>query len=204
MDAVSKGRLAGVHPDLVRVVERADADGGGFKVIEGMRTLARQKMLKAKGSSTTLNSRHLTGHAVDVVPIVDGQISWAWPDYYLLAKRIKAAAKAEGVPLEWGGDWSKFKDGPHWQLPWKHYPVTRTIDDEPATASTDAQASMKRASLVSGTGTAGAALSEYAGQLAPLAEFSQVIKWVFVGLLLAGVAYGLWGWWRGSRGGDRG
>jgi peptidoglycan L-alanyl-D-glutamate endopeptidase CwlK len=36
---------------------------------------------------------------------------------------MKAAAKAEKVPLEWGGDW-KFKDGPHFQLPWATHPGT--------------------------------------------------------------------------------
>ena len=52
-------------------------------------------------------------------------IGWGealWPLYDLIAKAFKAATKAEGVPLEWGGDWPRFRDGPHFQLPWKQYP----------------------------------------------------------------------------------
>lgn len=118
-------RLKGVHPDLVRVVERAAAiTDCPFVVLEGKRTLARQKQLLAQGATTTLNSRHLTGHAVDLAPLdKKGQASWSWPLYYPLAKVIKQAAKEENVPLEWGGDWKKFPDGPHWQLPWKQYPA---------------------------------------------------------------------------------
>jgi peptidoglycan L-alanyl-D-glutamate endopeptidase CwlK len=82
-----------------------------------------QKLLKAKGASRTLRSRHLTGHAVDLAVSVRGQIRWDWPLYAKLAKAMKAAAKAEKVPLEWGGDWTSFKDGPHFQLPWAKYPA---------------------------------------------------------------------------------
>ena len=77
----------------------------------------------AQGKSKTLNSRHLTGHAVDLAPMEDdGDISWHWPFYHKLATAVKASAVAAGVPLEWGGDWRTFKDGPHWQLPFKGYP----------------------------------------------------------------------------------
>ena len=119
----SRTNLIGVHPDLVRVVKRAieitDID---FTVIEGRRTLARQRELVAKGASKTMRSRHLTGHAVDIAPYVGGRIRWDWPLYYPLAESIKQAAHDVGVPVEWGGDW-KWKDGPHWQLPWDGYPA---------------------------------------------------------------------------------
>lgn len=119
----SLSRLQDVHPDLVRVVKRAAAMSDlDFTVLEGRRTLARQKLLKANGASKTLNSRHLTGHAVDLAPLVGNTVSWDWPIYYKLAKIIKAAAVVESVPLVWGGDWRTFKDGPHWELPWKLYP----------------------------------------------------------------------------------
>jgi peptidoglycan L-alanyl-D-glutamate endopeptidase CwlK len=126
IDTASERRLEGVHPDLVRVVRRAAADGApSFRVIEGVRSLTRQRDLVARGASKTMNSRHLTGHAVDIVPLDQyGGVSWDWPLYRPLAKAIKAAAKAEGVPIEWGGDWQRFADGPHWQLPWKAYPAT--------------------------------------------------------------------------------
>lgn len=83
----------------------------------------RQKELLAQGATTTLKSRHLTGHAVDLAAMSGGEIRWDWPLYHKLAVIIKAAAAAEKVKIEWGGDWRKFKDGPHWQLPWAKYPA---------------------------------------------------------------------------------
>ncbi|MBO9419171.1 peptidoglycan-binding protein [Labrenzia sp. R4_2] len=35
---------------------------------------------------------------------------------------MKAAAQDLNIPLEWGGDWTSFFDGPHFQLPWDAYP----------------------------------------------------------------------------------
>jgi len=119
----SLARLEGVHPDLVRVVKKAAAMSPlDFTVLEGLRTLDRQKQLFNFGATKTLRSRHLTGHAVDLAPMVGGTVRWDWPLYHRLAKIIKEAAVAENVPIEWGGNWRTFKDGPHWQLPWKTYP----------------------------------------------------------------------------------
>ena len=126
LNAYSIAKLKGVHPDLVRVVLRCAADwkdaGTGFIVTCGLRTLAEQKVLVAKGASKTLRSRHLTGHAADLACTIKGQVRWDWPLYDRLAKAMNAAAKAEKVTVEWGGDWKTFKDGPHYQLPWKQYP----------------------------------------------------------------------------------
>ena len=123
LGAKSKERLKGVHPDLVRVVERAiqttDVD---FTVLEGLRTATRQQQLVKSGASKTMRSRHLTGHAVDLAAVVGGEIRWDWPLYAKIAKAVKQAAADVKVPIEWGGDWRTFKDGPHWQLPWKQYP----------------------------------------------------------------------------------
>jgi peptidoglycan L-alanyl-D-glutamate endopeptidase CwlK len=119
----SIARLQDVHPDLVRVVRRAAVMSSlDFTVLEGIRTLPRQKQLMAQGATRTLNSRHLTGHAVDLAPMIGGTVSWDWPLYDRLAKVVKAAADHEDVPITWGGDWESFKDGPHWELPWKQYP----------------------------------------------------------------------------------
>ena len=122
----SIAKLRGVHPDLVRVVNRCAADWKdaetGFIVTCGLRTLAEQKVLVAKGASKTLRSRHLTGHAVDLAVTISGKVRWDWPLYDRLSKVMKAAANKEKVPLEWGGGWANFKDGPHYQLPWKQYP----------------------------------------------------------------------------------
>lgn len=125
LDERSEKKLEGVHADLVKVVRRAaEICEIDFVVIEGLRTMKRQRELVAKGASKTLKSRHLTGHAIDVAPLIDGEISWAWPPYYIIANAMKKAAAELGVPIEWGGDWTRgFKDGPHWQLPWAEYPA---------------------------------------------------------------------------------
>lgn len=125
LNASSVAKLKGVHPDLVRVVLRCASDwkdaGTGFIVTCGIRTLEEQKILKAKGASKTLRSRHLTGHAVDLAATIGNKVRWDWPLYDRMAKAMKAAAKAEKVPVEAGADWVKFRDGPHFQLPWSSY-----------------------------------------------------------------------------------
>ena len=117
-------RLRGLHSDLVAVVYRAfELCEIEFAVIEGLRTIEKQRILFAKGASKTMNSRHLDGHAVDLAPVIDGEIRWDWPPFYKIATAVKAAAEELGTPIEWGGDWTRgFKDGPHWQLPWADYP----------------------------------------------------------------------------------
>lgn len=119
----SKMKLSGVHPDLVKVVNLAitlcDID---FTVIEGVRSVARQRELFAKGATTTMRSRHIHGFAVDLAPVVGGQVRWDWPLFDHIEKAMKTASAKLSVPIEWGGDWTSFKDGPHWQLPHGKYP----------------------------------------------------------------------------------
>lgn len=124
-------RLVGVHPDLVRVVRRARRSVP-FIVTEGVRTKERQAELVRIGASRTMNSRHLTGHAVDLAYWVDdgdgrpegGEIRWDWPLYEKIGAAMKAAAAAEQVSMDWGGDWKSFRDGPHFELRWALYPRT--------------------------------------------------------------------------------
>ena len=112
--------LSGVHPDLVAVVKRAiEITEQDFSVIEGVRNIDRQRQLVKSGASQTMNSRHLTGHAVDIAPY---PLSWDWPQFYPIEDAMKKAAEELEVDLEWGGDWRSFKDGPHWQLSRKTYP----------------------------------------------------------------------------------
>lgn len=119
----SRDRLAGVHQDLVKVVERAiEITEIDFAVLEGVRSKTRQEQLVKAGASQTMRSRHLTGHAVDLGAYVAGSVRWDWPLYHKLAVAVKQAAAELQIPIEWGGDWTTFKDGPHWQLPWKDYP----------------------------------------------------------------------------------
>lgn len=124
LSSLSRRRLRGVHPDLVRVVERAiELTPVDFRIQEGLRTKARQVELVKAGASQTLASRHITGHAVDVVALVGKVPRWDWPLYGYIAAAMKGAAKDLAIPLIWGGDWRTLKDGPHFELPKSRYPA---------------------------------------------------------------------------------
>ncbi len=119
----SRKSLAGVHADLVRVAIRAlELSPLDFVVTEGLRTPKRQAELVRAGASRTQDSRHLTGHAIDIAVLVDGQVRWDWPVYPRVAAAFKAAAKEQGTPIVWGGDWPRLRDGPHFELDRKRYP----------------------------------------------------------------------------------
>lgn len=131
-------KMDGVKDDLVRVVKRAiEISDTDFAVIEGLRTKERQAELVKKGASKTMNSKHLTGHAVDIAPIINGKISWDFEHYYPLANSMAKAATELGVKVRWGGAWTtitgkpgtpqdwvkayragggRFLDGPHFEL----------------------------------------------------------------------------------------
>lgn len=119
--------LKGVDPDLAKVAHRAiQITEQDFVITEGVRTPERQKQLYAQGRTApgpkvtwTLNSNHFKkadgfGHAIDVVPYpVD------WSDakkFHRIAKAMKQAAEELGVKLSWGGDWTKNRDLPHFEL----------------------------------------------------------------------------------------
>lgn len=142
----SLAALDGVHPDLVRVVQRAiGITRQDFTVTEGLRTPERQRALVADGKSRTLNSMHIRqpdgyGHAVDLVPYVDGRPVWDMARCQVLAEAMREAAQELGVGIRWGCAWdvdlratsgkgadvmgayarrhagSDFLDGPHYEL----------------------------------------------------------------------------------------
>lgn len=143
--------MTGVHPDLVKVVTLAiTLTQVDFRVAEGLRSIERQRELIKRGASQTMNSRHLTGHAVDLVALDGAEVSWQWADYHHIAAVMKAAAEDLSIPVEWGGVWDRplqelsfdmerevaeyierrralghkrvFIDGPHFQLPFDRYP----------------------------------------------------------------------------------
>lgn len=119
----SRARLVGVHPALTAVVEAAIARTPvDFMITEGLRTAERQAALVKAGASRTTRSRHLTGHAVDVAALVEGQVRWDWPLYGRIAEAFKAAALDLKTPLIWGGDWKTLRDGPHFELDRKAFP----------------------------------------------------------------------------------
>lgn len=125
LDMRSLGNLQGVKPELVRVAHKAASlmpHDLRFVVTEGLRTQQRQAQLLKAGASRTSNSRHLTGDAFDVAALIDldgdgkWEVRWDWPLYQQIATVVKLAAKAEGVDITWGGDWARFRDGPHFEL----------------------------------------------------------------------------------------
>lgn len=123
LDKASADKLRKVHPDLQRVISRAVCITDlRFIITESIRTKERQRILKAQGASQTMDSRHITGHAVDLAVILEGEVRWDWPLYYRLAKVIKEAARQEKVSIVWGGDWKRFKDGCHFELDRTVYP----------------------------------------------------------------------------------
>lgn len=155
--------LEGIHPDLRRVIDRALQESPvDFTVIEGLRTKERQKQLVASGASKTLNSRHITGHAVDLVPIgPNGKAAFDWPLYDMLAPAVKAAAQAEGVAIVWGGDWKSFRDGPHFELDREVYNTKdwTTKSKPPADRTTPIKSTTMQASAVQIASGAGAGLA---------------------------------------------
>lgn len=136
LSKASEEKLKGVHPDLVRVVRKAASIcDQPFVVFEGVRTVERQRSLIAKGFSKLKNpfrSRHvpskdpkygMVSHAVDLVPLnASGQPVWDWKLIPPILRAMKSAAMAEKVTIECGAEWKTFKDGPHYQLPWRLYP----------------------------------------------------------------------------------
>lgn len=132
--------LQGVNTNLVKVVQRAiEIAKQDFMVTEGLRSREQccinygkgrtaqqctQKGVPAKYAQpniskvTWLNnpfaSKHSQGRAVDLVPYpVD------WNDltkFRLIAEAMKQAAKELNISINWGGDWQKTKDYPHFEV----------------------------------------------------------------------------------------
>lgn len=134
--------LSTVKPDLQKVVSRAiEISEVDFGVTCGNRTQEEQNELYAKGRTReqldkaglyhvdpklgpivtwTLNSNHIGGNAVDLLPYINGKAEWdnngklgLWPK---IAKAMKQAANELNIPITWGGDWQKTPDRPHFEL----------------------------------------------------------------------------------------
>jgi peptidoglycan LD-endopeptidase CwlK len=122
----SLASLAGVHPDLQRLVRRTgelcDAKGLDFIVTDGCRSLEQQKAFVAAGKSQTMHSRHLGGFAIDFVARIQGRVTYDVTAMTEISELFKEAANELQIPIEWGGDWHSFKDTPHIQLAKKQYP----------------------------------------------------------------------------------
>jgi len=190
--------LKGIHPDLRRVIDRALQDSPyDFTVIEGLRTMQRQRELVATGASQTMNSRHLTGHAVDLLPIGPNGPAFDWPLYDRLGPAVKAAADTEGVEITWGGDWTSFRDGPHFQLSWDAYPTEKWVTgDEVPKPRKLSDSRTVQGGAAAGVGTAGTAVTDLIQQaqteLTGIMQYVPTLQWVFVALTLAGIGFALY------------
>ena len=145
----SLDKLRGVHPRLVQVVKRAiTITKQDFAVTDGLRTAETQRILVQRGASKTMLSKHLKqrdgwGHAVDLVPFVNGAPRWEWEPIWNIAVAVDQASTELNVNLVWGAVWDRnlmsyggspaelkaaveaykkrhpgpdFLDGPHYQL----------------------------------------------------------------------------------------
>ena len=110
LSSKSLNKLTNVHPDLVRVVQKAiELSTTDFSVTEGERSLAQQQANVKKGVSQTLKSKHLTQddgfvHAVDLVPY---PVNWEINAFYPIAHAMQQAAEALNVNIRWGGCWAQ-------------------------------------------------------------------------------------------------
>ena len=109
----SLAELEGVEPRLVSVVKMAiRLTEQDFSVHDGIRTLKEQEEYVRRGVSKTMNSKHLAqpdgfGHAVDLVPYINGQLRWEWKPIYILMEAVKQSAIDHDVKLRWGGVWDR-------------------------------------------------------------------------------------------------
>ena len=105
-----------------------------FVVIDGVRTPEEQEEMLRSGASFTKNSRHLLrqpinlnhkySHAVDIACLVNGKVRWELELYKANADVIVTLGRKHGIAIDWGGNWIKPVDGPHFQLSWAEYPIT--------------------------------------------------------------------------------
>ena len=115
----SEAFLNEVNPSLKNIAKEAlKITRIDFAIISGKRTIKEQKELVKKGKSKTLNSRHLSGNAIDIAPI-DPKTKKGNFDRVLaleIATAFYQAAQNQGVKIEWGGTWKNFEDIPHFEL----------------------------------------------------------------------------------------
>lgn len=144
LDDRSKAAVEGVNPALYKltclVFKRLEGTEYRIVITEGLRTPKRQQVLLSSGKSSTLNSRHLTGHAVDFAVFLNGELTWVFEHYEKIAQIWKECSRDAGTQITWGGDWTKFldgkKDGTHIQLTWENFPLEGTIPKTIPTSKT--------------------------------------------------------------------
>jgi peptidoglycan L-alanyl-D-glutamate endopeptidase CwlK len=126
--------LQNVRPELVAVatlaLETLGREGGpDFVVTDGARNLDEQRKLVEEGKSQTMDSRHLTGHAIDVAAFTpDYEVTWEPKPYRKIADAFERAGRQLGIEIEWGGSWSEFVDMPHFALTRQQFPAPREVE----------------------------------------------------------------------------
>lgn len=129
LSVTSLARLNRVDPVLISIFKEAIKNSPhDFGIASGFRTTAEQQALYAKGRTAPgkivtyadgvkNKSYHQSGKAVDIYAYINGKANWETKYYEPIARHIQEVAKNKfGVNLQWGGDWTKFKDYPHFQI----------------------------------------------------------------------------------------
>ena len=117
LSELSKKRLEGVDERLKAVViECAARCPFPFNVSEGLRTVEQQREYVKQGKSRTMNSKHLTGKAVDLYPLTMNRKQVDWSRFEELADLMFQVAKDQDTEIVWGGNWKTLVDKCHFEL----------------------------------------------------------------------------------------
>ena len=107
-----------MKPLAMELIARCIEQGIMVMIVDTLRTPAEQAANVAKGVSWTLNSKHLTGDAIDICPYEIYRISGKEPDKLAWDGTHKEwqviGAIGERLGLVWGGRWKK-KDLGHFE-----------------------------------------------------------------------------------------
>lgn len=183
--------LSEIHGDLRRVLEHAkQISPVDFEAIEGLRATSRQVEMVRTGKSKTMNSRHLTGHAVDCMPrdpktgkLVNGDTPYEISLFVKMGEAIKRAAQELGVDIGWGKDlwdWDYY----HFQLRWRSYPIGGP-ETAPRPENSKTVKAASSAAVITAVSSAAPVISSLAGIN---------MNWPFVTLALGVVIIGLIGY----------
>ena len=127
LSARSQSKLIGVSEPLVEIVNRAlEISEADFAVIEGLRSIEKQKENIRNGVSQTMKSKHLTGQAIDILPSsIKPCMKWELHHFHPVLDAFYRASEEKGIPLRFGINWktdpslpieTKFIDAPHIEL----------------------------------------------------------------------------------------
>jgi peptidoglycan L-alanyl-D-glutamate endopeptidase CwlK len=120
----SLGRLENVNPMLIAIAVDAIKDSPhdfGIPQHGGKRTADEQNLLfkddKSKCDGFIKKSYHQSGNAFDIFGYVGSSATWDTTILTEIARHIQKVAKDRyNVDLTWGGDWTSFRDMPHFQI----------------------------------------------------------------------------------------